>query len=263
MAGSILARALGVLELLAEQTHGMHLQEISDRLLIPKSGAHRLLAELIQLRYVIQDKQSSCYLLTTRLMSLGFRQLGGSGIVEIAQPVLNRLAISSNELVRLAVLDGDRLPFVAKAQGAGAGLRYDPDMGIEAALFCSATGHAWLASLSDEEAITKVVHQGFTHLEQRGRCVPATIAAVLDCLAATRERGYAQTVETWAPGMASMAATVVNPATAQVTAVISISGPSVRMTEAVMQGLAGDLLTAALELSELSPLSQYLYSLNP
>jgi len=263
MAGSLLARALGALESLTEQPRGLHLQEIADRLAMPKSGAHRLLAELIQLGYVVQDQDTACYLLTTRLMSLGFRQLGGSGIIEIAQPVLNRLATISGELVRLAIVDRGRLPFVAKAQGARAGLRYDPDMGGEAALFCSATGHAWLASLLHEEAMAHVAHQGFTLMEQRGKNVPTTIAAVFKFVAAARARGYAQTTETWAPGMASMAAVVSDPGASRVSAVLSIAGPSVRLTADAMTALAPDLLKAAAELSTVSPLSQYLNSLNP
>jgi IclR family acetate operon transcriptional repressor len=61
----------------------------------------------------------------------------------------------SGELVRLALVDGDRLTFVAKAQGARAGLRYDPDMGIDVRLSCSAGGHAWLMTL--EERATELV----------------------------------------------------------------------------------------------------------
>lgn len=257
-----MARVLGALELLAEQPRGLPLQEIADRLGMPKSGAHRLLAEMILLRYVVQDQESSRYLLTTRLMSLGFRQLGNSGVIEVAQPVLNRLATLSGELVRLAVVDRDSLPFVAKAQGAKAGLRYDPDMGGTAALYCSATGHAWLASLPNDEVMQYVAKQGFTLLEQRGERVPRSLDAVMAYVVATRERGYAQTTETWAPGMASMAAGVADPGTSRVFAVLSIAGPSVRLSESAMQALAPDLLMAASELAAISSLSQYLNSLN-
>jgi DNA-binding IclR family transcriptional regulator len=45
--------------------------------------------------------------------------------------VINRLAQETEELVRLAVVDGERLTLVAKAQGARSGLLYDPDMGID------------------------------------------------------------------------------------------------------------------------------------
>lgn len=263
MAGSQLARALGALELLAEHPHGLPLQEIADRLGMPKSGAHRLVAELGQLRYVVQDEQSLRYLLTTRLMSLGFKQLGGSGIIEVAQPLLNDLAARSGELVRLAVVDQGHLPFVAKAQGARSGLRFDPDMGGEAALYCSSTGLAWLATMPENEAIEHVVKQGFTLPEQRGERVPKSIAEVVALIDETRARGYATVSECWAPGMTSMAAVVRDPQSGRVFGIISIAGPTVRMGPAVVADLAPALLAAAEELATFSPLARYLTSLTP
>lgn len=262
MAGSLLARALGALELLAEHPRGLPLQEIANRLLMPKSGVHRLLAELIERRYVIQDPESARYLLTTRLMSLGFKQLGNSGILEVMQPVLNRIAAISGELVRLAVVDNGHLPFVGKVQGARSGLRFDPDMGGEAALFCSATGFIWLSSLPEHEAVEHVTRQGFTLMEQRGAAVPKTIDAVMEHVAAARRRGYGQAVETWAPGMSSVAVNVCEARSGRVSSVLSVSGPSLRLTEAAIAALVPDLQAAADELSAVSPLTDYLASIN-
>lgn len=45
MAGSLIERALGLLELLASDARGLPLQQLADRLDIPKSAAHRMLAE--------------------------------------------------------------------------------------------------------------------------------------------------------------------------------------------------------------------------
>lgn len=263
MAGSQLTRALGALELLAEHPLGLPLQEIAERLEMPKSGAHRLMGELGQLRYVVQDEQSLRYLLTTRLMSLGFKQLGGSGISEVAQPILNELAALSGELVRLAVVDQGHLPFVAKAQGARSGLRFDPDMGGEAALYCSSTGLAWLATMPENEAVEHVVKQGFTLPEQRGERVPKTIAAVLALVEESRRRGYATVSECWAPGMTSMAAVVRDLQSGRVFGIISIAGPTVRMGDTVVANLAPTMLKAAEELAAFSPLARYLTSLTP
>ena len=73
-----------------------------------------------------------------KLTALGLNFLNRSGIVDIVQPSLERLAEACGELVRLAVVDGDELIFVAKAQGSKSGLRYDPDMGLSVPLSCSA-----------------------------------------------------------------------------------------------------------------------------
>ena len=128
----VLERTLGILELLAQHGEGMELAAIADHTGIPRSGVHRLLADLVRLGYVRQARGHGEYLLTTKLVSMGLSYLSNSGIVDIAQPLLNQLAEISGELVRLSVVDGERLTWVARAQGARQGLRYDPDMGSDA-----------------------------------------------------------------------------------------------------------------------------------
>ena len=271
VAGSLVDRALGVLELLATAPAGLRLQAIADRLAMPKSGAHRLLGELVRRGYVAQDAASERYLLTVRLALLGLRHLSASGVIDVAQPVLDRLARISGELVRLAVADRERLFYVGRAQGARSALRYDPDSGGEVVLFCTANGHAWLAARSDEQALALVARQGFgSPGEAHGPQAPRDVPALLDCLACTRARGWslvaerpgrtirAVQAETAAPGMAAMAAVVRGPEGGRPIAAVSIAGPSVRLTEAVMLQLAPDLLTAAADLALASPMSDYL-----
>ena len=81
------------------------------------------------------------------------RSACSSGIVDIAEPLLERLASNCGELVRLSIVDGDRLTWVAKSQGTRqAGQRYDPDMGMDVQLSCTSSGHAWLMTMSDSSA---------------------------------------------------------------------------------------------------------------
>ncbi|BCQ65023.1 hypothetical protein PBOI14_67730 [Pseudomonas sp. Boi14] len=158
MAGSQIERVFSVLERLTADPRGLPLQTLAEQLEIPKSATHRLLAELIRLGYVRQNPDNLRYQLSTRLVAMGFRYLSASG-ADIVQPVLDRLAVESGELVRLGVIEGERQTWIAKSQGARSGLRYDPDMGREAPLFYTASGHAWLATLSDAEALSLVERQ--------------------------------------------------------------------------------------------------------
>lgn len=258
MAGSLLDRAFGILELLSAESSGMPLQAIADRMEIPKSAAHRLLAELAKLRYVRQDKDTGRYFLTTRLVSLGFRFLAETGVIDVAQPILDLLAEQTRELVRLGVIDGETLTWVAKAQGAPSGLRYDPDMGREAALFCTASGFAWLASLSDEEALALVMRQGFGKFNEYGPNAPRTVPALLEHLRLAREHSYSIAIDTYMDGMAAMATALRHPVTGRVLGVISVAGPTLRLSEAKLASFAGNLLKAAAELSEASLGSAYL-----
>ncbi len=249
---AVLDRVLRVLELLATHAEGLPLHTLADRLDIPRSAAHRLLSDLARQGYVRQERDGGPYGLTIKLVSLGLTYLSQTGILDIAQPILDRLAAETGELVRLGIVDRDRLTWVAKAQGARSGLRYDPDAGADAHLSSTANGHAWLASLTEEEALALVTRQGFGDPRELGPNAPMTVQALLDRLRLTRERGYALVIESSAPGMAALAAVIRRPGSGEAIGVLSIAGPVVRLSEARMHDLAPVLLAAAQELGTAS-----------
>ncbi|MFC5497679.1 IclR family transcriptional regulator [Caenimonas terrae] len=245
---TMLDRGLGILEYMAAQPGGLPLAHIADAVDIPRSACHRLLAQLKSRGYVRQVRPQGDYVLTTRLVALGLGFLSGSGIVDVAQPLIERLAERSGELVRLSIVDEDRLTWVAKAEGGRKGFRYDPDMGMDARLSCTSSGHAWLLTLSDERAVALVARQGFGPPQQYGPKAPTTVKALLGFLHAARVRGYAMIDEVFAPGMSAVAAPV-RRAGAPAIGVISIAGPRRRLTAARIQALAPALLAAAAELA--------------
>jgi len=250
----ILERTLSILEHLSRHADGLPLAAIADPLGIPRSAAHRLLTDLCRCGYVRQLREHGDYVLTTKLVSLGLGFLSSSGIVDIAQPLLDRLAETSRELVRLSIVDGDRLTWVARAQGARSGLRYDPDMGMDAKLSCTATGHAWLLTMSDEEAIERVAREGFGAPADYGPRAPTTIAALLEFIHSARARRFSLIDEVFTPGMTAMAAPVLKNGHTAI-GVISIAGPRVRLTEERMLELGPHLLAAAAELEASSSAS--------
>ncbi|AFQ50220.1 IclR family transcriptional regulator [Burkholderia cepacia] len=249
MAGN-LERALAVLELLAKNGGRMPLATIADTLNIPRSGTHRLLSMLIDEGFVRQDEEHGEYMLALKLVSLALIYLSTSGVFDISQPVLDRLAESSGELARLGVVEGDHITFVGKAQGAKSGLRYDPDMGSQPPLHCTASGQAWLATLPDERAIELVSRQG--GLSAKAQSVPRapkTIQQFLKDLSGARARGYGMAIETYEVGMTSIAAAVRNPVTNEVVGIVSLAGPTSRLPESRLKELAPLLLAAASDMS--------------
>lgn len=252
----VLERTLGIIELLSRHGEGMELAAIADTLGIPRSAVHRLLTDLVRLGYVRQARGHGDYLLTTKLVSMGLSYLSNTGIVDIAQPLLNRLAEISGELVRLSVVDGDRLTWVARAQGARQGLRYDPDMGSDARLSCSSSGWAWLSTLSDDEALALLVKQGIGTPEAFGPNAPTTLQAVLSAVQTTRERGYSVTIDTYTAGLSAMSAPV-RFAGQSAFGVLTIAGPTVRFTADRMVTLGPELLSTAQQLATLSGASPF------
>jgi len=256
---SIMQKTLRTLELLSYNPEGLGPREVADALDIPASGAHRLLNELVTLGYVRQEKDRGAYALTTRLISLGLRFMSESGIVDVAQPALDRLARESGELVRLGIIDGKRLTWVAKSQGARNGLIYDPDMGAEAHLASSSSGLAWLMTLSDERALEVAAYQGFASEGAFGPNAPTTVVELLAALERARHLGFALTIETYALGMNGMAAPIRGKG-GEAQAVVSVYGPAIRMTEARMLELGEPLLATADELADalkVSPLLRH------
>jgi DNA-binding IclR family transcriptional regulator len=245
-----LDRGLSLLEHLAAHPGGLPLALMASELDIPLSACHRLLGDLQRRGYVRQARKQGDYVLTTKVVSMGLGYLSNAGIVDIAEPLLERLAQKSGELVRLSIVDEDRLTWIAKAQGMRQGLRYDPDMGMDARLSCTASGHAWLLTMSDEKAMERVARQGFGSPADYGPKAPTTVKALLGYLHAARVRGYAMIDEVFGPGMSAMAAPVLRRKDA--IGVISIAGPRIRLTSARMHELAPALLAAAAELGPIS-----------
>ncbi|MOA23657.1 HTH-type transcriptional repressor AllR [compost metagenome] len=129
-------------------------------------------------------------------------------------------------------------------------------MGRDAPLFYTASGHAWLASLSDEEALQLVLRQGIADPAQFGPNAPRSTDELLEYLHRARERGYAWVEETSAVGTSALAAVVRRPLDGVVIGVLSIAGPSARLPEERLHELASLLLEAVAELSAASQASE-------
>jgi DNA-binding IclR family transcriptional regulator len=92
--------------------------------------------------------------------------------------VLDALAARSGELARLALVDGDTLTWIAKAQGAATGLRYDADAGRGVILHATATGKVWLASLPEARALELVAREKRLGMRGLGPNAVTTLAAL-------------------------------------------------------------------------------------
>lgn len=255
---SVVERTCAILELLGTAPNGLSVKAIAEHLDMPPSGAHRLLNQLVQTGYVSQDRAQDDYGLTMKMAAIGMSFLRRSGVVEIAQPVLDRLAQKTHELIRLSVFDNGSLIWIGVSQGATMGLRYDPgeDQGVVAHLASSASGLAWLSTLDDDTALMKAAQQGFQTAES-GPSAPAGAADLLKRLAETRERGFSLVVESFLPGMNAMAAPIFHPDTGQAIGAVSVAGPSVRFVREKMEDTGPDLLAAAQELGQMALASNF------
>jgi DNA-binding IclR family transcriptional regulator len=202
-----------------------------------------VLSELVQRGYVQQAKEHGEYSLTLKMCALGLSQLSRRGVVDVAQPVLE-LARFSGEVARLGIVDGEQLVWVAKAQAVVSGLRFDPDMGGVAPLSCTASGHAWLSCLNDEEALRLVAKQGGLGQSggDSGENTPRAVVELLRHLHKTRSRGISILAEAVHIGIAAVAAPVKHVGSGHVMGVLSIARPHIRLTDQKMARLGPVLI---------------------
>jgi DNA-binding IclR family transcriptional regulator len=233
-------RALRILELLAGEPEGARVTDLATALRVNRGIPSRVLAELCELGYVVQDPTTDRYRATFKLGSLGLRQLETAGISRWARDELEALASSTKELVRLAVVSGDSLVLVAKAQGADWGLLLDTASRSAAVLYLSANARAWLSTLPEAEVLEHLASPALGP-------PPAVMMHVLESIAEARRVGYVLIEEELEVGVNAMAVPIIprDSPGARAVGTLSIAGPSARMTPEVLLGFVTQLRAAA------------------
>ncbi len=251
-------RCLSLIELLAGAPEGMPLGSLAEQLDLPKSATHRLLQTLMTRGYVAQDAASQEYSLSLKVALLGFRYLDARRLPDVAQDALDRLAHDCGEYCRIAVVQGEDLVWIARAQGAKLGLRYEPPMGGDVVLHATATGKAWLATLPEHDALRIVCARGFATPEGFGKRALRSVDELRRHLDDTRRRGYALAIEEGEPGTVAIAATfrAYVSADAPAAGTVSVAGPLVRLTEQRIEEIAPMLLRATEAITALWPMRQ-------
>lgn len=248
---SLVERCFDVLVLLSEDAASLPLGEISRRLDLPKSGAHRLMTTLCDLGWAEQDAETGFYRLSLRLAIVGQRLLVGTRIPDICQPVLDKLAADTESLGRLAIVGSDGLTWIAHAQGARSGLIYQPDLIARVPLHVTANGKAWLATLPRKEALARAVDAGLRRADIGGPRAIRTRESLSVALDETHKCGWAIALEEAEPGVCAVAAAIMQGERAVGT--VSVAGPMHRFRDPALGGIAEKVVAAAAELSEIWP----------
>ena len=112
-------RMMGVLSALEEQPDGASITALTAALALPRSTIYRILNTL-EAHDVVQRHGSGSYRLGQRLRTLAAHVPSGRSqldLAALAQPFLDRVAVSAGHSVKLSVLDGEGVLVLAAAQG--------------------------------------------------------------------------------------------------------------------------------------------------
>lgn len=238
------ARALDIVALVSASRTGLGVTEIANQMDINKSSVFRTLATLEQYGYIEQQKETGRYRIGYAFLDVSSKLLDSLDVRAEAQNVLRQLETETNEVVHLVVYDRGEVVYIEKLDGHEA-LRMHSKVGKRAPVHCTSVGKAILAHLPVTEVIDILDRKGLPiHTEH----TITTKESFLKELAHVKKDGYALDLEENEPGIRCIAAPVFDHNGA-VAAAVSISGPTLRMTDERLVPLQKRMIQAGKDIS--------------
>jgi IclR family acetate operon transcriptional repressor len=235
-----LRRALDMVEAIASANAPVTVRSLSETTALPVPTAYRLLRTLVASGYVRQVPGRR-YALGLTLMRLG--KIASTSAEAAADPFLRELVEATGETSNFAVLDGDRVVYVAQAPSPHP-MRMFTEIGHRVMLHSTGVGKAILSQMSDERVVALAGRTGLPGMTDRTH---TTVAALLEDLHVIRERGWAEDDGEQELGVRCVAAPV---RMGQLSAAVSVSGPDARVNDEAVARFAPEVARVAAQLSE-------------
>ena len=241
----ILAKGMELIELIAQSSKGLTIQEIVNTLGHSKTSVYRIICSLEEMGYLLKDQRSGSFSLTRKMFKIGLSTLGMTTIIEHSYEPMRRLRDKLRETVVLGTLMGTKIVILEQVIGSHHfSFILKPGMGV--CLHASAPGKAFLANISDlerDEILSKIELTKFTD---------KTITNVPDFLVElnqVRLCGYGLDRGEELSGVRCIGAPVFNLA-GKIAASIWISGPAERMMDDSLEEFSREVVACANEISE-------------
>jgi DNA-binding IclR family transcriptional regulator len=115
-----LDKALDILEALADEGGGLSQGEIAALVGRTPSQVFRVLQRLERRGWIVREKPSGLYLLSTKMLELAHRHPPLRGLVALALPVLREVTDAVHQSCNLSILDAGRVRVVAQVESPAA-----------------------------------------------------------------------------------------------------------------------------------------------
>mgnify|MGYP003408566473 CR=1 FL=1 len=238
------SRALDIITILSLKKGGLGVTEIANQIDINKSSVYRILSTLVQYGYVEQDGESGRYKLGYKFLEISSKLLESIDLRNEARPFLQQLENQTNEVIHLVVFDQSEVVYIEKLEGNEV-LRMHSKVGKRAPMHCTSVGKAILAHLPLDVVSNIIDRKGLpVHTDH-------TIINKDDLfkeLENIRDRGYALDLQENEYGITCIAVPIFD-YTGQVVSAISISGPTMRMTEERLEQLKQPIIHIGQQIS--------------
>lgn len=235
-----LERTLQLIEVFARSRSPYSITDLAEAVSLPVSTVHRLVQSLMALGYVTQHTQSKRYGVGRGIAELSRAMLLKHEYSQHAEPHLERLVAETGETASLATLYGASAIYLNQVESP-AMMKVSNPVGTPIPLHSSAVGKVFLADFSLPVLDDTLAYTGLRQYTAN----TVTDRRVLDEeLASIRRDNYAVDDEEFALG-ARCVAVGLRGTSGAVSSVISVSGPTARVTDAVLKELARLVLEAA------------------
>jgi DNA-binding IclR family transcriptional regulator len=200
-----LDKGLDILELLADEPHGLTRAEIVKAMGRSPSEIYRMLERLVARRYVTRSAAGDRYALSLKLFVLGHRHPPVERLVAQALPAMDAFAKAAEQSCHLGIHDRGNVVVVAQVNGpASWGLSIR--LGVHVSLVDTGSGRVMLAFQSEERRAAMLAE----HEALDGEA-PVRRAALKTDLARIRETGWWQGESRQAAGVTDLSVPVLGP----------------------------------------------------
>ncbi|HEY9081252.1 IclR family transcriptional regulator [Magnetovibrio sp.] len=239
-----LCRALSILNVIADDDHGMTMTDISQRAGLPMSTTHRLLTTLQHERYVRYDNDQSLWKMGVQAFIIGNAFVRSRDIIATSRPFMAALMEKSGETVNLAVADQGECIYLAQVECRQM-MRVQAKPGSRVPIHSSAVGKALLAAMPVEKA------KKFIQMREFERATDNTVIdqqALCKEIEEVRETGFAYDDEEHCVGLRCVASAIFDEFGEPIAAV-SLSGPMARVGDDRFPVLGGMVKECAAEIT--------------
>ena len=230
-----LQKALEVLHCFVEK-QPLGVTEISEKLGLYKSNVHNILMTFKAMGYLEQDPDSGKFRLGIEVFSLSRAYRQNLDISKIALPYMEKIAEETNELVYLTIPKGDEMVYVEAVYPHNQKTMGQSVAGERCKMYCTSVGKAILATMSQQE-IAELIQEP---LEAYTEYTITDFEALMKEVDRTRRRGYGIDNMELNFGMKCVGIVLKNHK-GQVEAGLSVSAPSLRMSDETVRKTASIL----------------------
>jgi IclR family transcriptional regulator, KDG regulon repressor len=238
------SRALDIIQLVSLKKEGLGVTEIANQIDINKSSVYRILSTLARYGYIEQDSETGRYKLGYKFLEISSKLLESIDLRKEAKPFLQKLENETNEVIHLVVYDQGEVVYIEKLEGNET-LRMHSKVGKRAPMHCTSVGKAILANLPSSVVLDILDRKG---LPMHTKNTITNKDAFLKELIRVKQQGYALDLEENEYGIRCIAAPIFDHL-GKVIAAVSVSGPTIRMTDERLKQLQPRMIEIGKQIS--------------